>query len=116
MKKLVYAGTELLTGDDIAMAVLRYCQALAEARTAELIEIPVLTADGSRTRATFIVGPSSQMIAVDEDGSGEGEEIVDLDVIARLEERIRAQHPTAHSNQHDATNHSSRLPEWRDDY
>jgi len=116
MKKLVYAGTELVTGDDIAIAVLRYCQALAEARAAELIEIPVLTANGSRTRATFIVGPSSQMIAVDEDGSGEGEEIVDLDVIARLEARIRAQHPTAQTNQHDATNGSSRWPEWREDY
>jgi len=114
MKKLVYAGTELTTGDDIAIAVLRYCEALAEARVAELIEIPVVTSDGSRVKATFIVGPSSQMIAVDV--VGDGSEIIDLDVIARLEERTRAQRPTAHSTQHHDADDSSRSAAFGDDY
>ena len=114
MKKLVYAGTELTTGDDIAIAVLRYCEALAEARMAELIEIPVLTPDGLRVKATFILGPSSQMIAVDVEG--DGAEITDLDVVARLEERTRAQRPTAHANQQHHADDSSKSTAWGDDY
>jgi len=111
MKKLFYAGTELTTGDDIAIAVLRYCAALAEAQMAELIEIPVVTG-GSRGKATFILGPSSQMIALDVEGYGE--EIIDLDLIARLQERTRAQRPTAHSDQHGEPADSSPPDHWQD--
>jgi hypothetical protein len=91
VKKLVYAGTELITGDDIALGVLRYCEALADARTAEVIEIPVLTPGGSRSKATFVLGPASQIVAVDVQGAGE--EIVDPDLMEILSQRTRAQRP-----------------------
>ena len=89
----MYAGTKLLTGDDIAIGVLRYCEALAGSVVAEVIEIPVRKADGSLSRATLLVGPTSQMVA--EDVESEWEEVIDLDVMRRLGERTRAQQPVA---------------------
>jgi len=93
VKLIVYAGAELLTGDDIAAGVLRYCEALAGSVVAEVIEIPVREADGSLSRTTLLVGPTSQMVV--KDIRSEFEEVVDLDVMRRLAERTRAQQPVA---------------------
>jgi hypothetical protein len=93
VKIIVYAGTKLLTGDDIAIGVLRYCEALAGSVVAEVIEIPIRKADGSLSRATLLVGPTSQMVA--EDVESEWEEVIDHDVMRRLGERTRAQQPVA---------------------
>jgi hypothetical protein len=63
VKKLMYAGTEILTGDDIAQALLALAGALAQTGDADTVEIPVLDADGSRTTALVLVGPASQIVA-----------------------------------------------------
>ena len=89
----MYAGAELLTGDDIAIGVLRYCEALAGSVVAEVIEIPVREADGSLGLATLLVGPSSQMVA--KNVKSELEEVVDLDVMRQLQERTKAQQDVA---------------------
>ena len=93
MMVIVYAGSELLTGDEIAIGVLRYCEALAGSVVAEVIEIPVREEDGSLSRATLLVGPSSQMYA--KSVRSDFDEVVDPDVMRRLSERTRAQRMTA---------------------
>ena len=93
MKVIVYAGAELLTGDDIAIGVLRYCEALAGSVVAEVIEIPVREADGSLGLATLLVGPASQMVV--RNVTSELEEVVDLDVMRQLRERTKAQRDVA---------------------
>ena len=95
MKVIMYAGSELLTGDDIAIGVLRYCEALAGSVVAEVIEIPVREPDGSISRATLLVGPSSQMFA--KDVKSDLDEVVDLEVMRRLGERTKAQRIVADS-------------------
>ncbi len=60
---IVYAGEELMTGDDIAQALLKYSEALAEQGSASTVEIPTLTDDGTRSTATVLVGPASQIVA-----------------------------------------------------
>jgi len=103
MKVIVYAGAELLTGDDIAMGVLRYCEALAGSVVAEVIEIPVREADGSLGLATLLVGPTSQMVV--KNVKSELEEVVDLEVMRQLQERTKAQQDVAsisHAVGHDA--------------
>ena len=94
MKIIVYAGDELLTGDDIAMAVLHYSEALAEVGDARTIEIPVLNPDGSRAMAALLAGPASQMIAKDVDG--DFEELIDTEVVRDLEARTLQLRPAAH--------------------
>lgn len=117
MKIIVYAGAELLTGDDIAIGVLRYCEALAGSVAAEVIEIPVRRADGSLSRATLLVGPTSQIVAVDVDS--EWDEVVDLDVMRRLRERTRAQVSVGDSH-HPAADEVGRTrddaEQWQADY
>lgn len=93
VKMIVYAGAELLTGDEIAIGVLRYCEALAGSVVAEIIEIPVREADGSLGVATLLVGPSSQMVV--KSATSQWDEVHDVDVMRRLGERTRAQTPVA---------------------
>ena len=93
MKILTYAGAELMTGDDIADAVLEYCVALAEVATAETIEIPVLKVDGSRGVASLLVGPASQIVAAPVDT--DLDEVIDEDTIRLLHARTEAHRPVA---------------------
>ncbi len=60
---IVYAGEELITGDEIAQALLKYSEALAEKGSASTVEIPILSDDGTRSTATVLVGPASQIVA-----------------------------------------------------
>lgn len=116
VKLIVYAGAELLTGDDIAAGVLRYCEALAGSVVAEVIEIPVREADGSLSRATLLVGPTSQMVV--REVQSEFEEVIDLEVMRRLGERTRAQRQVA-GIQTSAANQarkSETTDEWQSDY
>ena len=60
---IVYAGEELMTGDEIAQALLKYSEALGEKGSASTVEIPILSDDGTRSTATVLVGPASQIVA-----------------------------------------------------
>jgi hypothetical protein len=82
VKKILYANAELLTGDDIARAVLLYSETLGTSGSAETIEIPILEADGSRGTALLLVGPASQIVA--EDAGTEFEELEDQDAVEEL--------------------------------
>ncbi|MGA1827829.1 hypothetical protein [Microbacterium sp.] len=93
MKILTYTGAELMTGDDIADAVLDYCVALAEESTAETIEIPVLKPDGSRGTASLLVGPASQIVATQVDT--DFDELIDEQTIRLLHTRTLAHRPVA---------------------
>ena len=91
MKTILFSNTSLLTGDDIALAVLHYSGALAEAGLAETIEIPILEGDGSRGTALMLVGPASQIVAVDAHSGVE--ELIDRDAVAELEVKIQQLRP-----------------------
>lgn len=67
MDRLHYAGDSLLTGTEIARALLDYAQALAQAGAAATVEIPTLADDGTLVRAEILVGPASQLISTTED-------------------------------------------------
>ncbi len=92
MKLLIYAGGEYLTGDDIALALVDYSQALASVGTAESVEIPIREKDGSAGTAVFLVGPSSQIVAKSTHGDGQ-DELVDDAVVERLRARMRRLRP-----------------------
>jgi len=89
----VYAGGEYLTGDEIALAMLEYGEALAEAGGAAMVEIPIIGDEGRPSRATFLVGPSSQIVATDTEVPGD--ELVDEVVVADLRLLTRRLRPVA---------------------
>jgi hypothetical protein len=93
VKRILYAGSEIVTGDDIADALMRYSAALAEVGDAETVTIPAVIADGSVASVDMLVGPASQIVAMP---TGAGEvELVDDAVIAELESRTRRLRPVA---------------------
>ncbi|NYF17357.1 hypothetical protein HDC37_002185 [Microbacterium sp. AK009] len=91
MKVIVYAGSEFLTGDDLATALLEYSESLGAAHAAHIVEIPVREPDGSTVGATFLVGPASQIVVKDAPLSGA--ELSAPDVVAQLQSLTREQRP-----------------------
>lgn len=93
MKALIYAGSQFLTSDAIAAALLEYSAALAEGREAATVEIPVIDSDGSESVAVFLVGPASQIVsrAIDSDSDDPDHP----EVVSRLEDLTRRLRPTA---------------------
>ncbi|WP_396641849.1 hypothetical protein [Microbacterium sp.] len=82
MKVISYAGGDYMTGDDIALALLELSEGLANADASQTVGIPILHEDGSRGTATFLVGPASQIVAVDIDS--EFDELIDEGAVTDL--------------------------------
>ncbi|MGR0220931.1 hypothetical protein [Agromyces sp. ZXT2-6] len=82
MERIHYAGGVLLTGTEIADAIVDYAAALAARRTAASVDIPVRTEDGRTARAHMLIGPASQLVT--EPVDSELDELVDEDLVASL--------------------------------
>lgn len=93
MKTVIYAGSEFVTGDDIAAALLGCGRALAEAGEAEAVTVPTRGPDGSVVEVTVLIGPASQMVTRDAEAGRE--ELVDEVAIARLDTIQRRLRPVA---------------------
>jgi hypothetical protein len=88
---LIYAGDEYMTGDDIALALLQFSEALADNDTAESVEIPILEEDGTRQSAIFLLGPASQIVA--KNVNSRFEELSDAAAVEELRKRTKALRP-----------------------
>ena len=88
MQLITYAGDRFTTGDEIAIAIIDYARALAEAGSAATVEVPVRRASNEIATATLLIGPASQLMA--EDAPGAGDEIEDAVLVADLRRRTRA--------------------------
>jgi len=92
MKRISYAEDHLVTGDDIADAVMAYAQALAMKGRSDSIEVPAVDAGGSPRLFTVLIGPASQMLTSDALTVDEarGDEIRDERIVADLMARTAA--------------------------
>jgi hypothetical protein len=106
---IVYAGGELMTGDEIAQALLTYSQALAQSSTASTVEIPTLDDDGKRLMVKVLVGPSSQIMA--KPTESEFGELRDPDVVAHLAAMTARLQPMRNV----VSPTSDELPDWVED-
>lgn len=88
---VVYAGNEFLTGDELALALVDFSQALARLGSAESIEVPVRDPDGTTRAAVFLVGPASQIVAK---GVDSDDELIDEAVVEELKARTRRLRPS----------------------
>jgi hypothetical protein len=61
MQRLHYTGDTLLVADEVAEALLAYASALADAKTSDVIVIPVVDDAGHANRAEVLLGPASQL-------------------------------------------------------
>jgi hypothetical protein len=107
MKRIFYSGGAVLTGDDIAEAVLAYAAALAKSPLAAVVHIPVVQENtGEHASASILIGPASQLMAVPITESG-FDEPLDIDLVDDLQRkalRIGAPRPVAQTA-NDAVGH-----------
>jgi hypothetical protein len=82
MKRIYYAGTSIVTGDELAEALLGYAQALASNRTSASVEIPILLPEGTTGSARVVLGSASEMVAVVE--TVRAADIQDAELLAQL--------------------------------
>ncbi|MCU1478584.1 MAG: hypothetical protein JWQ64_3277 [Subtercola sp.] len=87
MHRINYAGGSVLTGTEIAKALLAYAEALAKNEDSATVEIPVRHADGTIGAAELLIGPASQLIAETE--QSKFDEIVDTDTVKQFSRMTR---------------------------
>ncbi|KFF60792.1 hypothetical protein JF66_02095 [Cryobacterium sp. MLB-32] len=64
MKHLYYPGGFVLTGSELADAILVYAEALCNRRQVDVVDIPVVGTEGQLLRAQFLIGSASQLVSV----------------------------------------------------
>jgi len=64
MKQLYYPGGSVVTGSDLADAIMLYAEALCNRRQVDVVDIPVIGAAGQLLRAQFLIGSASQLVSV----------------------------------------------------
>lgn len=64
MKRIFHPGGSVVTGSDLADAVLSYAEALSNRRQVDVVDIPVVGEGGLPGRAQFLIGSASQLVSV----------------------------------------------------
>ncbi|GAA3211704.1 hypothetical protein [Microbacterium terregens] len=82
MLRLHYTGDSVLVADQVGDALVEYARALADAKTADVVVVPVVVADGRVEKAEFLLGPASQLYLTPaqdvRDVDADGEVVADL--------------------------------------
>ena len=87
MKRIYHPGGSVVTGSALADAVMLYAEALSNRRETDVVDIPVIDADGSRGRAQFLIGASSQLVSVT---SADSEwELTEIATTQALQDKVR---------------------------
>lgn len=88
MKRIYHPGGSIVTGSALADAVMLYAEALSNRQETDVVDIPVIAADGSHGRAQFLIGSSSQLVSVT---SADGEsELTETETTQALQDKVRA--------------------------
>ncbi len=64
MKRIFHPGGSVVTGSDLADAVMHYAQSLSGRSQIGTVDIPIITDTGEAGRAQFLIGASSQLVSV----------------------------------------------------
>ncbi|MGN6428805.1 MAG: hypothetical protein ACTHMF_18475 [Leifsonia sp.] len=93
MRRIVYAGGTLYTGDAIAEALLDYARALARNGTADTVFVPAHSGEGEGDPGSIelLIGPASQLVSEPVDLAGR--ELTDEALVERLRSLTAALEP-----------------------
>ncbi|MBC7441866.1 MAG: hypothetical protein H7311_05005 [Ramlibacter sp.] len=78
MKRIFHSGSSVVTGSELADAVMYYAEALSTWSRVDVVDIPVLGKTGLPGRAQFLIGAFSQLVCVTADSVRE--ELVDSEM------------------------------------
>ena len=93
MKRIFHSGGSIVTGSDIADAVLLYVEALHNRSEAAVVDIPVVGENGLVQRAQLLIGPASQLVSVSAESLTP--ELVDLETTAWLRDQAESRTMTS---------------------
>lgn len=62
MKYIRYDAVTIMTGDEIADAVVEYAAMLGANGRTDTVEVPTFDEHGARTTATLLLGPASELV------------------------------------------------------
>jgi hypothetical protein len=91
VRRLHYGGGQVLIGDAMCKALLRYARALSEVNQADIVTIPIASEGGGIEHAHFLIGPASQFFSTPVENSSA--DPTDPKVVAQLELETRRLHP-----------------------
>lgn len=63
MKKLLYAGGELVSSDAVVDAVIDYATRLGQRGATDSLRVPSVSPSGTVGESTVLIGPSSEIMA-----------------------------------------------------
>jgi len=107
MKLITYAGGTLLTGDDVAEALLGYVTAHSQGEESIAVEIMVREPDGSTRAHTLVLGPATELNVADvADESLDGESALFPVPVLPPVHTVAAQEPSAETEA-EAERHAS---------
>lgn len=90
MMRIFHSSGSILTGSDLASALLSYSRALANRRQTDVVDIPILNEDGTPAHAHVLIGYCSPLVGVS--SSIDTQELVDPEEVDFLYSRA-ADHP-----------------------
>jgi hypothetical protein len=82
MERIYYAADSLLTGTDIARALVLYAEALAKVGSSASVDIPTRLDDGGVGSAMFLIGPASQLVS--ESVESDYPELINVELVEKL--------------------------------
>jgi len=88
MKYIVYGENRVMTGDEIAGAVLAYAAALGQNGSTDIVDVPTADDAGFASTTEVLLGPASQIMV--EDCPDDELEIEDEGLVAELQRRAAA--------------------------
>jgi hypothetical protein len=88
VQRINYATGSVLTGDEIAHALVAYARALAQEGGSDTVAFPVLLDTGDVEIAEVLVGPASQIMNVPE--ASDRDDVVDEDVVREIDRKADA--------------------------
>ena len=69
MMRIFHSSGSILTGSDLASALLNYSRALANRRQTDVVDIPILNEDGTPSHAQVLIGYCSPLVGVSSESS-----------------------------------------------
>lgn len=102
MKRILYSGGTVVTGDQVADAVLEYASELARQESSDTLNVPSVTEAGVLGHTQLLLGPASQFVV--EEFESELDDPVDADLVESIREKtghLQAPRPVASTNMSD---------------
>jgi len=92
MKRILYATAEFTTDDAVADALLEYASVLAIVNSADVVHFPGIDSAGTVRHMQIVIGPASQLLAMDADATVE---LHVAEAAAEIRERARRRLPAS---------------------